>query len=950
LSDIVSVIIDGLMPGELYDFRFFSVSESLRSTAYELRLRTQPLISSLINIVIDEQDTRTLGIKYTPTPRRAVTFDRYRFQLTSDPSIPAQEKLANDSHRLVLFDRLVPGRLYNLSIWTVSGGVYATPIQRQLRLYPEPVRNLQAQRLTDDEITLSWSPPFGEQDGYEVTYLDPTRPNQLISNVTAADRISYKQLRPHTNYTFEVCSLAGRLSGLQTLRSSPVARTLQTAESVPGQVTQFRSIRVRPNEITLAWKLPSIAANGVITGFKITYEPLHEPIADQNPEPAEASIDSLLETNSFTSGRVGAANSKSEPSLTPNRRPSVSPQYSLFEPTATEGTIGQLQPGRRYVFSIQAHTKVGAGAPVIVQQQTPIWAPPRPAASSQVQLIARGTTSLRVRFRRNFFSDMHGPVRFYTIIVAEQSPSVAPDSSIDSAIASSVELPSWYDVQSKATWPPYQTTAAYQAFSAGQLLSEYTIGEQECNLESSDLTSGASSHLLSSLSSNQRYCNGPLKPGSVYRIKVRAFTDHHKYSETELSAAMNTEPDHRRLWLSLGMPLLLLLLAASAFAAWRARHRWTGALAGRSLHALTTTRSGKPPLPGGNEAGVTLARHHLLLANAFTKSKLATLRMSPNSPDSMPVEALPPGIGPSALSASTVGLGPNMGGPMPVEPMRPVPANRPVKLIEFGAHFRRMSADSDFRFSEEFELLRHVGRDRPCSAAELSVNRPKNRFTNILPYDHSRVKLLPTDDEEGSDYINANYVPGFNSPREFLVTQGPLPGTRDDFWRMIWEQNSRAVVMLTRCVEKGREKCDRYWPFVAGQATLYGDIAVTLMSEQAASHWTVYELKVSRLEHTRIIRHFHFTSWPDFGVPEPPSTLVRFVRSFRERVPAEGANRPITVHCSAGVGRSGTWIALDRLLQHVRRHDYADVYGFVHEMRRQRVWMVQNEVSFTFAS
>ena len=138
-----------------------------------------------------------------------------------------------------------------------------------------------------------------------------------------------------------------------------------------------------------------------------------------------------------------------------------------------------------------------------------------------------------------------------------------------------------------------------------------------------------------------------------------------------------------------------------------------------------------------------------------------------------------------------------------------VETSKPVKSKDFAEHYRIMSADSDFRFSEEYEELKHVGREKPCTAADMPVNRPKNRFTNILPYDHSRVKLQPTDDEEGSDFINANFVPGHNSPREFVVTQGPLHSTRDDFWRMCWETNSRAIVMLTRCVEKGREKCDR---------------------------------------------------------------------------------------------------------------------------------------------
>ncbi|XP_023243827.1 tyrosine-protein phosphatase 10D-like [Centruroides sculpturatus] len=269
--------------------------------------------------------------------------------------------------------------------------------------------------------------------------------------------------------------------------------------------------------------------------------------------------------------------------------------------------------------------------------------------------------------------------------------------------------------------------------------------------------------------------------------------------------------------------------------------------------------------------------------------------------------------------------------------------NRPIKLKDFLDHYNIMSADSDFRFSEEFELLKHVGREKLCAAADLPVNRPKNRFTNILPYDHSRVKLLPTDDEEGSDYINANYIPGFNSLREFIVTQGPLHSTRDDFWRMVWEQNCRAIIMLTRCIEKGREKCDHYWPFDT-QPVYYGDIQVTILNESQYPHWTISEFKVCRGEQSRIVRHFHFTTWPDFGVPDPPQILVKFVRAFRERIIPD--SKPVVVHCSAGVGRSGTFIALDRLLQNIQKYDFVDIFGIVYEMRKERVWMVQNEQQY----
>ncbi|QQP49547.1 Uncharacterized protein FKW44_010255 [Caligus rogercresseyi] len=234
--------------------------------------------------------------------------------------------------------------------------------------------------------------------------------------------------------------------------------------------------------------------------------------------------------------------------------------------------------------------------------------------------------------------------------------------------------------------------------------------------------------------------------------------------------------------------------------------------------------------------------------------------------------------------------------------------SKPVKLKDFAEHYRIMSADSDFRFSEEYEELKHVGREKSCTAADLPINRPKNRFTNILPYDHSRVKLQPTDDEEGTDYINANFIPGFNSPREYVVTQ-----------------------------------CDHYWPYDT-QPVYYGDIQVTILNESHFQDWNVSEFRMMRGDTVRSIKHFHFTTWPDFGVPDPPQTLVRFVRAFRERISPE--QRPIGVHCSAGVGRSGTFIALDRILQVIRHSDVVDIFGIVYEMRKERVWMVQTEQQY----
>ena len=329
-------MIDGLVSGEQYTFRFYAVSHSLRSEGISLQIRTQPLINSVINIVTDEQETRTLGIKYTPTPRRNVIFDRYRFQLVNDPSIAAQEKLYNDTSRLVLFDNLVPGRLYNLSCWTVSGGIYSQPIQREVRLYPEPIKNLQAIRITDTEITLNWESPFGDHDGYEITYLDTQQPNKLISNVTFSERISYKKLRPHQNYSFEVLTLSGHQTGIAMLRSGPITQTFATLESTPGKVTYFKAIQIKPNEVTFTWSMPSSEQNGILTSYRIAYYIKNSTANDTS----KLSTQSLLE------------NLNSNPTL----------NYQLFEPSSNQGTIFNLQSGARYSFLIQAHTKVGPGS------------------------------------------------------------------------------------------------------------------------------------------------------------------------------------------------------------------------------------------------------------------------------------------------------------------------------------------------------------------------------------------------------------------------------------------------------------------------------------------------------------------------------------------------------------------------------------------------------------
>nr|XP_054774882.1 receptor-type tyrosine-protein phosphatase beta-like [Lytechinus pictus] len=273
--------------------------------------------------------------------------------------------------------------------------------------------------------------------------------------------------------------------------------------------------------------------------------------------------------------------------------------------------------------------------------------------------------------------------------------------------------------------------------------------------------------------------------------------------------------------------------------------------------------------------------------------------------------------------------------------------SKPILLNDFEDHYKRMKADSDLRFTDEYDEIRQVGKDQAIVAATEMVNRAKNRFTNILPYEHSRVKLAALADEPDSDYINANYMPGFNSPREFIACQGPLPGTVDDVWRMIWEKNTSIVVMLTQLVEKGKIKCHQYWPADYNPVT-YGSIQVSIQAIQQYDHWVIREFSVAQGNEIRKLTQYHFMSWPDHGVPDHTITMLDFVRTVRDAIRKEASEQPIVAHCSAGVGRTGTYIALDRLMQVMQENDFIDIFGIICEMRMQRNHMVQTEKQYIF--
>uniref|UniRef100_A0A8B9U9S4 protein-tyrosine-phosphatase n=1 Tax=Anas zonorhyncha TaxID=75864 RepID=A0A8B9U9S4_9AVES len=258
------------------------------------------------------------------------------------------------------------------------------------------------------------------------------------------------------------------------------------------------------------------------------------------------------------------------------------------------------------------------------------------------------------------------------------------------------------------------------------------------------------------------------------------------------------------------------------------------------------------------------------------------------------------------------------------------PAIRVADLLQ---HITQMKCAEGYGFKEEYESF-FEGQSAPWDSAKKDENRMKNRYGNIIAYDHSRVRLQPIEGETNSDYINGNYI-----------DVRPMQETIYDFWRMVWHENTASIIMVTNLVEVGRVKCCKYWP---DDTEIYKDIKVTLIETELLAEYVIRTFAVEKrgVHEIREIRQFHFTGWPDHGVPYHATGLLGFVRQVKSKSPPNAG--PLVVHCSAGAGRTGCFIVIDIMLDMAEREGVVDIYNCVRELRSRRVNMVQTEEQYVF--
>ncbi|XP_008395641.1 receptor-type tyrosine-protein phosphatase kappa isoform X14 [Poecilia reticulata] len=657
---------------------------------------------------------------------------------------------------------------------------------------------------------------------------------------------------------------------------------IQTDEDVPGPVPS-QSLRATPSEetIILYWKEPA-EPNGVITQYEINYSGVR----------------------SF------------DPSV-PLQRPGL--MVSLPS-NATHYTFAQLHPGVTYQLSIRASTSKGFGPASTLNVTTNISAPTIDEYDVSEAFLNETATTITVLLKPA--QAKGAPISAYQIVVEE----VNPQRSRRQASSDCYEVPVPYHSASSGGSPYY-----YAAQLSPSNLPEpipFTVGDNK---------------------TYQGFWNPPLAPRKNYNIYLQAVSSTERETKTQclrLAAKRATEepeviPDPAKqtdrvvkiAGISAGV-LVLILLVLVAILLLKKRK-----LAKKRKDAIGTTRQEMTHMVNAMDrsyADQSTLHGEDPMAVTFMDSHNYNNRYENHSA--------------SAAENSRLLDVPRYhceGTESPYQTGQLHPAIRVADLLQ---HINLMKTSDSYGFKEEYESF-FEGQSATWDVAKKEQNRTKNRYGNIIAYDHSRVILQPIEDDPSSDYINANYIDiwlyrdGYQRPSHYIATQGPVHETVYDFWRMVWQEQSACIVMVTNLVEVGRVKCYKYWP---DDAEVYGDFKVTFVEVEPLAEYVVRTFTLERrgFNEVREVKQFHFTGWPDHGVPYHATGLLSFIRRVKMSNPPSAG--PIVVHCSAGAGRTGCFIVIDIMLDMAEREGVVDIYNCVKALRSRRINMVQTEEQYIF--
>ncbi|XP_034621604.1 receptor-type tyrosine-protein phosphatase kappa isoform X11 [Trachemys scripta elegans] len=723
----------------------------------------------------------------------------------------------------------------------------------------------------------------------------------------AVNAPTYKlwHLDPDTEYEIRV--LLTRPGEGGTGQPGPPLIT-RTKCAVPGPVPA-KSLKGTPFEdkIFLNWKEP-LDPNGIITQYEVSYSSIR----------------------SFDPAVLVAG----------------PPQTVSKVWNSTHHVFSHLHPGTTYQFFIRASTVKGFGPATAINVTTNISAPTLPDYEGVDASLNETATTITVLLRPA--QAKGAPISAYQIVVEELHPHRTK--------------------RETGTMECYQVPVTYQNALSGSSPYYFAAELPPGNLpEPAPFTVGDNR-------TYQGFWNPPLAPRKGYNIYFQAMSSVEKETKTQCvriatKAAATEEPEVipdpakqtdrvvKIAGISAGILVFILLLLVVILIVKKRRSYYSYSyylkLAKKRKDAMGNTRQEMTHMVNAMDrsyADQSTLHAEDPLSITFMDSHNFSPRL-PNDP-LVPTAVLVPitdeNHSATAESSRLLDVPRYLceGTESPYQTGQLHPAIRVADLLQ---HINLMKTSDSYGFKEEYESF-FEGQSASWDVAKKDQNRTKNRYGNIIAYDHSRVILQPVEDDPSSDYINANYIDGYQRPSHYIATQGPVHETVYDFWRMIWQEQSACVVMVTNLVEVGRVKCYKYWP---DDTEVYGDFKVTCVEMEPLAEYVVRTFTLERRGYNEIreLKQFHFTGWPDHGVPYNATGLLSFIRRVKLSNPPSAG--PIVVHCrcvekSAGAGRTGCYIVIDIMLDMAEREGVVDIYNCVKALRSRRINMVQTEEQYIF--